>query len=239
MVVAQVVWLVAKTLVRVVRTAVAVRRLTRATAALYESEPGRTTTGLAGWRAPACSVHVVPGAWVGLVGAAKHRLLLGQELLAELAPLELRAVLAHETAHSRRKDPLKNLLLHLASGLVPLMGTRLLRLWRQKAEETCDRQAVDATGCAVTVASALLATRRLQLAVDGAHLSDHELLPETSALGGSLDRRVRLLLGSQDHPAEQLSGRPGLWPALLGAAWLLLLSEPIHMAVERFLLLLH
>ena len=235
----QLLWWVARTLVQRFRTVVTVRRLMDATTELQDLEQGAPDGGDLNWQVQGSTAHVVPGAWAGLVGTWRPRLLVGKELLRRLAPGELRAVLEHERAHARRGDQVTNLLLCLASGLVPLLGTRLLNLWRQKAEEACDLEAVDATGCAVTVAAALLAVRRLQRAGDGGVLRNPGLLWSSAALGGSLERRVRLLLDSRVWHSSAPRARAVWWLAPIAAATLMLLSEPIHVAVERMLHLLH
>jgi len=83
-------------------------------------------------------------------------------LLAELTPSEQAAMVAHERAHLRRRDPLVRPLLTLCYGLLLLPGGfLLLRDWSRAAERDCDAEAGYKVGSRADVAAALVHVARL------------------------------------------------------------------------------
>jgi Zn-dependent protease with chaperone function len=164
-------------------------------------------------------------------GIFRLRILLSAELAQSMTPDELRAALAHEAAHLRRRDPAALLMLSL-SGLFapPLVARMLARPFQEAAEQACDTEAACAVGDAPLVAAALVKVVALQQgkgAIAG-------LAP---AFGESLfERRVQRLL-------ELRSFTPATARSLaLGAAFastvlfLALLQSPfVHHAVETAL----
>jgi Zn-dependent protease with chaperone function len=83
-------------------------------------------------------------------------------LREQLSERELTAVLAHEAAHVRRRDPLLGTGLTLFYTLLPLPGSgRLLRDWQAAVERFCDQEAARQIGSPHDVASALVHVARL------------------------------------------------------------------------------
>lgn len=90
------------------------------------------------------------------VGLWRPRILVGERLRARLSSSELSAVIAHEAAHARRRDPLRLFIVEtIASALGPL-GRPLAERFRLDVELDADEAAVAAHGRA-DVARAFLA----------------------------------------------------------------------------------
>lgn len=139
------------------------------------------------------------------------------------------ALLAHEQAHIDRRDPLVLLLLRAATVFAPEQArAALLRAWLERAELRADALAVRTIGDPLVVAEALLRCARLQTGSPALALSWS---------GGSVERRVRALLG--EVPAD-VSSRPdaGWWDALALAAVvaaLVLASPGVHHHLEHLI----
>lgn len=110
--------------------------------------------------------------------------------IANLAANEVDAVLAHEAAHARRRDPLRRLLARAASDVV--FWFPLLRWWLRKhvenAELQADRAAIDHAGRQGLAAALLAATALPPVAVP--------------AMGGATEARIANLLGD-DLPVRR------------------------------------
>lgn len=147
-----------------------------------------------GTRLPgAFPVVAVPGAprLCHAAGVFRRRILLSASLKGALAEGELRAALAHEEAHLRRKDPLAALLLSLAGLFVPPPLARVFAsAYQTAAEEACDAEAVLAVGDGTVVAEALVKMATLQR-----RASIATGVPAFGKL--ALEQRVRLLLDGQ------------------------------------------
>jgi Zn-dependent protease with chaperone function len=92
-------------------------------------------------------------------GYLRPRVYLSTGALERLDADELRAVLAHERHHQRRRDPLRILIVHVLSDalfFVPVLR-RLRRRYAALAELAADEAAVRAAGDRAPLASALLA----------------------------------------------------------------------------------
>jgi len=130
--------------------------------------------------------------------------------VAELAPAALDAVLAHEAAHARRRDPLRRLAARAASDA--LFYLPLARWWSRRlaeiAELRADRAAVSYAGRGA-VAGALLAVQ------------DVPAPAAAAAHGGATGARVAQLLGD-DLPARRPSAAVviGSGAGLIAAVWL-------------------
>lgn len=146
-------------------------------------------------------------------GWARPRIYLSGCLPARLPAAELRAVLAHEAAHARRRDPLRlSLLRFLACTLFWLPAVARL------AEDIADEAEVRADDAAVLDRPLALASAILRLA--------QWLRPLPAAHGGVgfderdlLARRVRRLAGEDVAPRSRLTRA-----SLSGAALALLLA---------------
>lgn len=112
-----------------------------------------------------CSVHVVdshePIAWA--CGLGRGRIVLSNTLLERLAPLQVRAVVAHEQAHLAQRDLALRMTVSLLSRLL-LPGTR--RRWLSELdlalEQRCDLAAAHAVGSPLVVAEAIVAVERMR-----------------------------------------------------------------------------
>ncbi len=116
---------------------------------------------------PADRVAVAAGEGVpAVVGFLRPRILVPRRVLEALDRSDLQAILLHEDAHRRRRDPLRALAGRLALALLwfyPLLGFLLARL-RDTAEFACDEGALRAGVPAPALAGALARTVRLGLA---------------------------------------------------------------------------
>ncbi len=130
------------------------------------------------------------------VACGRRTVLVPHTLSARLTPAQVRAVLAHETAHLRRADPLWTAAL---SGFCQVLFFQplnflVLRQWRRACEEVCDAEAVRATLEPLSLARSLL-----ELSRSLSHHTHAPLEPVTSSAAGShLSTRVNALL----HPKE-------------------------------------
>lgn len=146
----------------------------------------------------------------------------------DLRPDERRVVLAHESAHLRRRDPV---LLELCSALAALLPRRLaaplLSAWREHAERQADAAAARCTGDPVAVAAVLVDLhRRARPAALGLAVQD----------GRGLEGRVRALLDDSTvlHAGADLDRRAAA--VLAGVALApVLASGHVHHAVEWLL----
>ncbi|PRX43462.1 BlaR1 peptidase M56 [Prauserella shujinwangii] len=112
------------------------------------------------------------------VGAWRPVIVVGDALARELGTVELRAVLAHEHAHVRRRDPLRSLLaLVLAAHLwfLPAAAELRGRAWRAQ-ELAADRAAVRRSGRAALAAALLRVTAQVPGAAVSAPFATAELL---------------------------------------------------------------
>lgn len=127
-------------------------------------------------------------------GLLRPRVYVTEGAVAGLAPDELDAVLVHERAHARRRDPLRGLLRRAAADVlffVPITSWWVTR-WHERAELAADSAAIRQVGVPA-LAGALLSTT-------GGHV------PVTSAaFDGATDARIAQLSG------EQLSARRPSW----------------------------
>ena len=183
----------------------------RAVAALPRAAPPALLAGAArqaGIRRIRCLAGTGPTAFCAGMAAPAVYVMAGAA--TALAPGELDAVLAHEAAHARRRDPLRRLAARAASDA--LFYLPLARWWSRRqaenAELRADRAAV---GCAGrrAVASALLA------------VDDVGTPAAAAAYGGGTDARVAQLLGD-DLPARRPSAALVILSAagLIAAVWL-------------------
>lgn len=91
-------------------------------------------------------------------GLLRPRLYVTEPALARLAPDELRAVVEHEAAHARRRDPLRLAVVRVVAdglGFIPPLG-RLGRSQAAVADLAADRAAVEAVGSPRPLAAAML-----------------------------------------------------------------------------------
>lgn len=162
-----------------------------------------------------------------VVGWQRPSVLVDRTLWEALGEDERNAVLAHERAHLKRRDPL---VLAMLMGLVSItprpLGRALVRAWLDRAELCADALAAEDVG-ALTLAETLVRCARL----GARHTS---FAPAWT--GGSLERRVEHLIGPE--PRASAAGDLGLadlgaFGALAAAA---VLALPwLHHQVEHLL----
>ncbi|MBN2171019.1 MAG: M48 family metalloprotease [Candidatus Krumholzibacteriota bacterium] len=116
-------------------------------ASLQASRRRRLAAVLARTGIPVGCLHVSSEALMPAVtGLLRPRILLPLRLLDALSDRALAAVLLHEDAHRRRRDPLRAVLARVAAAVFcfhPLMGLLIRRL-RESAELAADEAALDA-----------------------------------------------------------------------------------------------
>jgi hypothetical protein len=146
------------------------------------------------------------------VGIVRPRVVISPTLSAQLDASELHAVMAHERAHVRHRDPLRIVLAQLVTDLQwpSPAARRHLVAWRSALELARDEEARDGGVDGADLASAILKAARVALTerrtAAEAPLVDAPLLAE---------RIARLL-----EPREQASARPSarwLPPVLIAA----------------------
>jgi beta-lactamase regulating signal transducer with metallopeptidase domain len=217
------VWMMAAAY-RLARVAGAHRRLRRCLAgrrALPEGELTRFAEGLLARPVRVTVSDVLPAP----VALGVGEICLPARVLAELPPAQQRAVVAHEAAHLRRRDPLW---LHLFGVMEcvfffqPLQALALRR-YRETAELLCDDWAVSATGRprdlarSIACIAAWLPAPRAEVPL--AAIVEH---------GSPLMRRVRRLAAPAAEPPR---GRAPLAAAMLLLAAVLLAAP--HAVVSR------
>lgn len=130
---------------------------------------GRLADAVSGTRVPMAAVRVVEGSVVPcVVGLARPRILLPEQMIRELSTVELRSILLHEDAHRRRMEPLRVVVGRAAVLLFfyyPLLWPLLRRL-RDTGEMTCDDAVLNGGVAPDTYAGAL--SRALELGLEPA-----------------------------------------------------------------------
>ncbi|OIQ98801.1 regulatory protein BlaR1 [mine drainage metagenome] len=108
---------------------------------------------------------VKDGAWLGVVGLFRSRVLVPEGLFSAMDEAEVDAVLLHELMHVRRRD---NLVRLLQAGAVALLWFHPLVWWldrrlRWESERACDDGVLRVTGANAVYASGLLKATRFAL----------------------------------------------------------------------------
>ena len=136
----------------------------------------------------------------GVVGWIRPVILLPVAILANLTPVQIEAILAHELAHIRRRDYAVNLLQTVAETLLfyhPAVWWVSARV-REEREHCCDDAAVEVVGEPAAYAQAL---------ADLAAWRSRETALAVGATDGSLLARIRRLLHEpDDDEARPISG---------------------------------
>jgi len=168
----------------------------------------------------------VPGSpWLSLaVGIFRPRILISASLESCLEPSAFEAVIEHEEAHLRRRDPQALALLSWAGLFAPPgVASRVRVAYRDAAEEASDAEAADRLGVPV-VAGALIAVARVQ----------RTRLPAMSMGFGytSVERRVRVLVDGHHVAGRSLAPRFVLLALCTVAVLATAGSDWIHHVVE-------
>lgn len=160
-------------------------------------------------------------------GLLRPTIWISSGLLDVLDQAQLRAVLAHERAHARRRDSLIKLLARLGTRLhLPRTRARLLEALELACERACDEAAAQATGDRLVVAEALLVLQRAR---------QHRGAPAPAVSFGdhALQARVRAML-EEPEPERSWSGPIGLGLGALGLG-LLATRDASHHLLESLL----
>lgn len=197
-------------------------RMVRATLARVDAFAARPRPGELAWDAVAAAglaaerVRVVPGLPnpAFTVGALRPRVYLAKELAEWLSADELAAVIAHEAAHLRRRDPLR---------LAALRFLECTFFWlpplRPLAAHLAEEVEIVADDCAVRAQPLVLARALLRLA-QWPGLRGPAGAVAYIAQPDLLERRVRRLLGEAVAPAGNADRRALLSGLLaLGMLW--------------------
>jgi N-acetylmuramoyl-L-alanine amidase len=123
----------------------------------------------------------------------QHTIFIPKHLLKNLSKRQLQSVLAHETAHLRRRDPFWNAGLSLLVQLCFFQPLNFLTLnfWRRASEEICDAEAAKTTRNPLLLARTLLDIAR--------HQDTLPALLTTSMVSTShLSKRITLLLDAKE-----------------------------------------
>ncbi|MBI1752633.1 MAG: M56 family metallopeptidase [Acidobacteria bacterium] len=172
--------------------------------------------------------HLLPSrkALAFSAGLLRPRTLLSSMVMTSLDHADLKVLLAHETAHAKRRDALR---LVIAEAMLMAVPRRIRRMLLDDlslaCEEACDRAALPQAGCPERMAEVLLRVQRLGMMATPAG--------QPGATGSQLPLRVRALLGDPYPPTPS-------WTRLLWfSPLLLLLADPVHHAAETLLGLLN
>jgi len=219
----------------------AVRRLPSAPIDEGSAEKLRVAAALVEVAAPIRVVSGVRGVAL-TAGFAWPRILLSPDVVDALAPDHLAAVLAHESAHVRGRDALRDLVIRFASALSPTAGLscRAERAYDLDREILCDHEAVARGADPLALAGALVRVARLRTRPLG--------MPAAAGIHDverAVTTRVRILLAGAErgdapdptHRAAAVSAAVVLAAlALPHAAFGLIVS--VHCGVETLVHLL-
>lgn len=171
--------------------------------------------------------HLLPSAkaLAFSAGLLRPRTLLSSMVMTSLDEDDLKVLLAHETAHAKRRDALRMVIAEAMLMAVPRrIRLVLLEDLSLACEEACDREALPQAGSPERMAEVLLRVQRLGMVTPAG---------QPGASGSQLPLRVRALLGGPYPPAPS-------WARLLWfSPLLLLLADPVHHAAETLLGLLN
>jgi hypothetical protein len=198
-------------------------RATARTAVAWRRD-GRLLPDL-GARIPAYAVDV-PYPIVAVVGIMRPSLFIAECVLAECPAGEVRAMIAHETAHIRSFDNARRFVLRACPDLVGDQS-RLTRAWQDAAEEAADADAARTPAHALDLAQALIRVARLAPSCAPA-------LASAFYTGGGIDARVRRLVNPPFHAAVPFVFRGwtiGVAAAVLAGACVVA-APAIHQAME-------
>jgi len=158
------------------------------------------------------------------VGWLEPTILLSVGLVEGVSPDTLRAVIAHERAHARRRDTWKALADRIVSAILPVrVARRLLGEVSLAREQACDRLAAEEVESPIAVARALTEVARLKMAIPSFGVS---------IAGHDLRGRIRFLLDSAARPPK----RCGLLRPIVTILGLALAGAgPVHLVVEHLI----
>lgn len=170
---------------------------------------------------------------VAVAGVLRPRLFIAEQVLRECSPHEVRAMIAHEAAHVRRRDNLKRLFVRVCADLRDRRWA-LQDDWHAATEEAADASALAREPhLRADLAQALVRVARLAM--------PHDLTATASAfyLGGSIESRIHRILDASAFEEPRPYGC--LLLSSLGAAFLvtaIAAAPALHVVVEAAVRLL-
>jgi Peptidase family M48 len=173
----------------------------------------------------------------GTVGMLRPSIRVSPEVSSQLDEGAMRALLAHEEAHARHRDPVRQLCAQIATDLQwPFPGARnRLSAWRQALEIARDDEAVETGVDGADLAHAIVTCARL---ARGSGSGDGDpAIAQAMGSGEALSNRVRRLL-TRPLPAPRLTQRPaslGLFAGLFASFVFGMIGDHV---IERLLSLL-
>jgi hypothetical protein len=175
------------------------------------------------------NVHIIEhdAPFAATVGITAPRVVLSRRLLEVLPPEHLEAVLAHEHAHVRRRDPLwKVVASTLTAPLPPKTRRALLKDLELAAEQSCDQEAAEELGDRLCVAQAILTMERHLAGITAPQCAVTTAFDNAPAV-----KRVERLLAPKKSPT------PIRWDILLilFTAIALVSASSLHHAAESLL----
>lgn len=191
---------------------------------------GRRLDGIAAG-VPAFAVDE-PFPIVAVAGIVRPQLFVAERVLRECTPAEIAAMIAHECAHVSARDNIKRLVIRMCPDVFGI-PRGLDRDWAAAAEEAADAlAAAQAPSARFDLAQALIRVARLAVP----HSPE---LASAFYLGGSVDTRVRRLVGPAPAAAPDAAPRL-LMPAVLAVcAGVLVVAAPhLHAVMEQAVRLL-
>lgn len=139
-------------------------------------------------------------------GLLRPRVVVDRAWWGQLSATDRRLVMAHESAHMRRRDPLTLAVLLVLGAFAPRRAFEGVRdCWEDHAEQCADQAAAAEIGDPLAVAEALLAHHRSSTLIPGF---------TTAWTGGRLEARVLALL---EEPMDQTVPGPDVDAVLLGS----------------------
>ena len=159
-----------------------------------------------------------PEALIAVVGIFRPKIFVGRAAAASLTPDELKAAIAHELAHVRSLDNLKQLLLKITR--LPGFFVYLSKMdhaWSAGAELLADANALRSGTSAIELSSAIVKVGRLKtISVDASAVATCHLIP-SGASSSALALRIQHL-----HGALEIRSKPAAPQARLSSSIALL-----------------
>jgi Zn-dependent protease with chaperone function len=162
-----------------------------------------------------------PESLVAIIGFFRPRILIGRRAMDALSDKELHAAVAHELAHARSVDNLKQLLLRITR-LPRWLGqfASIEKAWSNAVEIAADKAALAGGISALELGSAIVKIGRLRsISAEAASIAASHLVPVADAptLTGRLEHLRQVLSGKSVPPTAT-----GTAPAWLAAGLLII-----------------
>jgi beta-lactamase regulating signal transducer with metallopeptidase domain len=174
-----------------------------------------------------------PESLVGIVGFFRPRILVGAQAMDALSSEELRAAVAHELAHARSVDNLKQLILKITRAPRWLSQFASIETaWSNAVEIAADKAALADGISAVELGSAIVKIGRLRSISEAASITACHLVPvsDASTLTGRLEY-LRQFLSEKSVPPTRTSTAPAwLAAGLFMIGYLLVLPRALPIA---------